>query len=86
MHARSTWAVVITIALWSVPALAQDNPECLGSNCGKPSGNVIAGLRPRRPSFLEAVQRVALSSSFRSRHPPGQVRSNVAGLSGVGTG
>ena len=36
MHARSTWAAVIIIALSSVPALAQDNPECLGSTCGKP--------------------------------------------------
>ena len=39
MTRRNLWvAVAIAGALWSVPVLAQniDNPECLGSSCGKP--------------------------------------------------
>ena len=39
MTGRNLWvAVAIAGALWSVPVLAQsnDNPECLGSSCGKP--------------------------------------------------
>ncbi|MBI3186015.1 MAG: thrombospondin type 3 repeat-containing protein [Myxococcales bacterium] len=26
----------LTAVLWAVPAVAQDNPECLGTSCGKP--------------------------------------------------
>ena len=39
MTRRNLWvAVAIAGALWSVPSFAQtnDNPECLGSSCGKP--------------------------------------------------
>ena len=39
MSRRNLWvAVAVVGALWSVPVLAQgtDNPECLGSACGKP--------------------------------------------------
>ena len=39
MNRRNVWvAMAVVGALWSVPVLAQgtDNPECLGSSCGKP--------------------------------------------------
>ena len=26
----------MAVLAWTAPALAQDNPECLGTNCGKP--------------------------------------------------
>lgn len=46
MSRRNLWvAVAVAGALWSVPVLAQggsDNPECLGSSCGKP-GEVGGG-------------------------------------------
>ena len=35
MHSRSFLALV-AVSLLSLPALAQDNPECLGSQCGRP--------------------------------------------------
>ena len=35
MHSRSILALVF-VSFLSLPALAQDNPECLGSQCGRP--------------------------------------------------
>ena len=34
LFARTLGAVALVA--WTAPALAQDNPECLGTDCGKP--------------------------------------------------
>ncbi|MCC6335265.1 MAG: thrombospondin type 3 repeat-containing protein [Myxococcales bacterium] len=52
MHARTLWSLVsLLVTLSAFPALAQDNPECLGSQCGKPreeggggGGACVAGV------------------------------------------
>ena len=52
MHNRTLWSLVgVLVATSALPALAQDNPECLGSRCGTPKeegggggGACVAGV------------------------------------------